>query len=368
MKVEVFQEKLEKALVACSRIATNKVQLPILANILMKVVKNQLMICSTNLEISLASFIGVKVEKEGEITVPAKVITDIVSNLKSSQITLSTEKEVLNIVSNGYEANISGMNASEFPSIPSELGAKTLNLPREKFLDALNSTLFSVSNDETRPQLTGILLFFKKNEMFLVSTDGFRLSQKKIKNINFLEEEKIILPKSCLLELSRMVESENIDFSYKKNERQAVFGFSNFVLSSRIIEGSFPDYERIIPRDTKVKVNLDKEEFLRAIKLASVFARDSANVIKLEFSENELQVLAESTQTGYQKTKVLVKTQGLSDKFLIAFNYRFLEDFLNSIKGEELRMEFTDPFSPALFLDTQDENLLHIIMPVRLTE
>lgn len=370
MKARVLQEDLTKTLVTCSRFASSRVQLPILANVLLKTDRSKLLVSATNLEVSISVSVGAKVEEEGEITVPARTIADIFSNLNPGQVSLEVEKEILKIKTPGFESSISGMNASDFPNIPQEIGAQFIQIPTSDFLDALSYTLFAVSTDETRPILTGVLTIFKKGELLLVSTDGFRLSQKKIKVDKISEEKRLILPKSALVEVSKLSDSEGVvNLSFKKLENQVVFSTSGAILASRVIEGEFPDFERIIPRNSKIKVFLDKEEFLQSVKLASVFARDSANVVKLSISEGLVEVYAESSSVGTQKKDLDAKVEGFSsakDKFIIAFNYRFLEDFLGASKGESVQVEFSDTNAPALFVNPEDSGFLHVIMPVRL--
>lgn len=367
MKVQVLQEDLGKALSICSRFASTRVQLPVLANILLETNKNKLRVCSTNLEVSVSLSIGSKVLEEGSITIPSRIITELITNLKSGQIDLISEKENLIIKNSDFESRISGMNPSDFPVTPRDIGAGSLKLPLEEFKNSLSKVLFSVSNDETRPVLTGLLFIVKEKETILVATDGFRLSQKKLKMDGNQEEKRIIVPKNTLSELARIGGEKEIEFAIKKSENQIIFAVSNVIMASRIIDGEFPDFEKIIPKESKFKVSLDKEEMLRTIKLASVFARDSANVVKLEIGKDTLEVSAESQQYGNQKGKVDIKTDGkIEDKFTIAFNYRFLEEFLNSVENDEVQIELSDSNSPALFLDPKDASYLHIIMPVRL--
>ncbi len=367
MELQVLQENLSKALSICSRFTSSRVQLPVLANVLFKAEKNKLLLSATNLETSIAIKVGAKVVKDGDITIPARVISEIVSNLNSGQIDLKVEKEILKIKTSSFESSISGLNSSDFPSVPTETSADSLEIASKDFLSSLPSVLFSVSSDETRPVLTGVLVLINKGFLTMVATDGFRLSQKKIKVQGSKEDKKFILPKNVLSELSRIVESDTINFSYKKIDNQLILGLGDHILSSRIIEGEFPDFEKIIPKDTKIKVHADKGDLLRAVKLAGVFARDSANVVKLTVSKNRLEVSAESSQSGSQKNQLDVKVEeATSDSFVIAFNYRFIEDFLNAVKGDNIRMEFSDTNAPALFLDEEDLEFLHIIMPVKL--
>ncbi len=373
MKLQVLQENLVKALNLTARFASSKAQLPVLGNILLSADKNRLLVASTNLEISVATWVGAKVEKGGNLTIPAKTVTELVINLPPGTVNLESEKEQLKISSPNFTSTLSGMNSSDFPEIPQTLDKTNgFSLPREGFIQSVSQSIFAASIDEARPTLTGILFLFGKENLTLVATDGFRLSQKKMQlgsaNKSF-KGEKLILPKTALGELSRLSEEEDtIAFSFKEKENQAIFGVGETVLSTRVLDGEFPDFEKIIPKSSVYKATLDKEEFLRGVKLASVFARESANIVKLKVSRDSLEVSAESSQSGNQKTKVDAKTEGSlpADGFEIAFNYRFLEEFLHSVAGEDVRLEFSDEGSPGVFLDTKDESYLHLIMPVKI--
>lgn len=376
MKLQVLQENLSKALSITSRFVNSRAQLPVLANVLMSAKKNKLTISSTNLEISISMGIGAKIEETGEITVPAKAITDLVVNLTPGTVELDVQKEKLRIKTPSFNSTLTGMNSSDFPSIPQSISGSVLRLPKEEVLDALSCVLFAASTDETRPVLTGVLLIFKGKELYLVATDGFRLSQKKVllKTIkSSSKEQRIILPKNALSELSRLSnDEETINLSYKKGDSQVIFEVGNIILTSRTIEGEYPDFNKIIPKESNLKVNVDREEFLRAVKLASVFARDSANVVKMVVKKNEIELLAESSQAGSQETTVDAKVQGnvsgKNGRLTIAFNYRFLEDFLNAVKGEDVQIELIDANSPGVFTDPKNSDFLHLIMPVRMQD
>lgn len=366
MKIKISQETFAKALLTASRFVSPKAQLPVLGNIYLSADKAKLQIASTNLEISSAISLACDVSKDGEITVPGRVITEIVSNLPSGNLTLEAEKEQLKISTETFESTISGMNPADFPKVPTLIGKQgRLSLSKDLFLQAISQVSFAVSIDETRPILTGVLFIFQKDSLVLVATDGFRLSQKKIKITSPPNGGKIIIPKSAILELTRFsAEEEEITMNFNQQENQVLFGIDNAVLSSRILEGEFPDFEKIIPKETGTQVFLDKEEFLRAIKLASVFAREAANIVKINIGKSFLDISAESQTSGNQTTRVDAKVEG-GEKLEIAFNYRFLEEFLHAVKGEEIKIELSGPSSPGKFIDTSDPDFLHLIMPVR---
>jgi len=369
MKLQVLQENLSTALATASRFTSTRAQLPVLGNILLSGKKTKLLISATNLETSVSISVGAQIEKEGEITIPSRVITDIISNLPAGSVNLAVNKEQISVKAQNFESTVSGMNSADFPSIPQTTGKDSIKLEKDEFLKALSQVAFAASIDETRPILTGILFIYKKGELVLVGTDGFRLSQKRIPMKGIQKTQNIILPKNALNELQRLsTDEDTIGFSFKKADNQVVFGIGRTVLSSRILEGEFPDFERIIPKSSKIKVNLDREEFLRAVKLAAVFARDSANIVKVKVRKGAVELSAESQASGSQETKVDAKVTGDPGKkgFEIAFNYRFLEDFLGAVKEDEIRIEFSATNAPGVFSDPKDKDYLHLIMPVKI--
>jgi DNA polymerase-3 subunit beta len=374
MQLEVLQKNLDKALSLASRFTAVKAQLPVLGNLLFSAKKTRLTISATNLEISLAVSLGARVIQEGTLTLPARVIADLITNLSEGTVNLKSDKEHLLISSAGFASKVLGMNSGDFPTIPQTMvKEESLIFPKDLFLEALTQVSFSTSIDETRPILTGVLFIFESGQLCLVATDGFRLSQKKIKLASSLKSKKVVLPKSALAELARIGENEeSLRFLFKEKENQVLFGVENLVLSSRILEGDFPPFEKIIPKSSKIKVRVDKEEFLRAVKLASIFARDSANVVKISLGKDSLRVFAESSTAGNQETKIEAVVDpappeaSRGEGFEIAFNYRFLEDFLRVVKGEEVNLAFSDSASPGVFTDPKDPEYLHLIMPVKL--
>lgn len=368
MKLTVLQENLAKAVTQASRFVSVRSQLPILGNILLRATKTKLYISSTNLEISVLTQIGAKIEEEGEISIPSKVISELINNLPKENVTLESEKEQLKITTAGFTSKVLGMNASDFPKIPSVL-VKPLILPKKEILESLSQVVFATSTDETRPILTGVLVILDKDSLVLVATDGFRLSQKKMKidaQKNKLPTQKIVIPKGVLGEIGRSLEeSTEVQLEIQEKEKQVIFGLGDVILSSRLLEGDYPDFEKIIPKSSLITVRLDKEELLRAVKLASIFARETANIVKLKLLKDSIKVLAESSASGSQEMSVDAKIEGETKDFEISFNFRFLEEFLHSVTGDEVEMKFTTVDKAGIFTDTSDTNYLHLIMPVR---
>lgn len=370
MKFVILQENFSKALNIVSRFSGGKVQLPVLSNIRIVVNKAKVILSATNLEMSAVVPVAAKVEEEGDITVPARVITELVSSLDKNQIEVSSKEERIKITTQNTKNVLLGMNSSDFPLIPQKIGDSPISIDYEKFKNGLSKVLYSVSTDDTRPVLTGVLFIIRKNEIVLVSTDGFRLSQYKmpLDNASFDEEIKIIIPKSILFELMKITNQKEIRFSFNKSENQIVFETDGLILTSRVIQGEFPDFERIIPKESKYIFSVDREDLLKNIKMASIFAKDSGNITKIKLDKDDMEISSESTQSGNHSARIEVKYKEKgADDLLIAYNYKFLEDFLMVCNCEDININFSDSNSPGLFLDPSEENYLHIIMPVRVS-
>lgn len=371
MKIQILQENLNKGLTIASRTISTKAQLPILGNVLLKTDKNRLLISATNLETGVSLWLGAKVEKEGDITIPAKILAEIVATLPAGKIDLEIKDSSIALSADGYSASINGIAASEFPKLPTYAADSLLSLPTDKLLEAINQVAFAAATDEGRPVLTGVLFKLEGKSLSLVATDGYRLSLKTIELDEPVKENiSLLLPAKTLLEVSRLLTEEKGDsqkmtqMGFTKEQNQVVFVFPELELYSRVIEGEFPDYQKIIPANLNTKVFLDKESFNRAVKLVSIFARDSANIIKFKINKTDLEMSANSPQVGENKNSLEAKVEGETGE--IAFNYRFLQGFLGAVTASEISLEISGSLNPGVFKITGDNTFLHIIMPVRL--
>ncbi|MCL5090960.1 MAG: DNA polymerase III subunit beta [Patescibacteria group bacterium] len=368
MRVQILQENLNKGLSTASRSISSKAQLPILANVLLKTDKNRLQISATNLETGVTLWLGAKIEEEGEITIPAKILTEMVASLPAEKIELETKENALIIRSQGYEASINGISAGEFPKLPSYSAESLFTLPTDKLVTAINQVAFAAATDEGRPILTGVLVRIKDKELSLVATDGYRLSLKTIPLETEIKKEMfLILPSKTLSEVAKILseeKNENIKMGFTQEENQVVFVFPESELFSRVIEGEFPEYGKIIPQSFTTKVFIDKDSFSRAVRVVSIFARDSANIVKIKINNDHLELSANSPQVGENKNSLEAKVEGEEGE--IAFNFRFLQGFLGAIDAKEITMEVNGSLNPGAFHLVGDESFLHIIMPVRL--
>jgi len=371
MRVTVLQENLNQGLSLCSRFVASRPQLPILANILLKTENGRLKLSATDLEMGVSIWIGGKIEKEGETTVLAKVLTDFVSSLPAEKITLEIEENNLVVSSIFSKSTFPTISAADFPKLPTFPQKADLILPLDLFSQAVSQVAFAAATDEGRPVLTGVLFKPEDEGISLVATDGYRLSIKKIHPSGGQKlRNSLIIPARVLTEISRLKEGkdkeekEGLKISLNEKENQVVFALPDLELSSRLIEGEFPDITKVIPTERKTNVVFDREEFLRVVRIASIFARESANIVKLKIKDGKLRISANAPQLGENESVIDTKVEG--DDQEIAFNFRFLLDFLNSILSEEVSLEMTGPLNPGVFRPFGDDSFFHIIMPVRI--
>lgn len=376
MKIVCLQENLLKGINIVSRFVSFKNQLPVLGNIFLKAEKNQLKLSATNLETGINYWLGAKVEKEGEFTIPAKIFGEFISSLPKDKVDIEKKEKSLKIKCLSYSAEINGLPADEYPKIPS-FEKESFSFKKEEILGAIKQVFFSAATDEGRPVLTGILIFFGKKDTIFVATDGYRLSFKKInKTISFPDNKegikenfKIIVPAKTMMELGRIIEEEDneeVKVLLTQEKNQITFHYGEIDLVTRLIEGEFPAYEKIIPENYKTKIVLSKEDFWRAIKTASIFARESANIVRLKIEKGVLKISANAPQVGKNEITLEGKQEGEENS--IAFNSRYLLDFLANTEGNEVIFEMTESLSPGVFKTKEDNSHFHIIMPVRVQE
>jgi DNA polymerase III subunit beta len=375
MNVSILQENLAKGLSVVSRFVTSKTQLPILNNILIKTDQGRLKLSSTNLETGINFWLGAKVEKEGETCLPAKILTEYVSSLPPQKVNFELIDNSLKVDCEDYQASFLTLPTAEFPLIPS-LGKKPGVLLKIKDLPLLiNQVTLAASQDEGRPALTGVLLRIKKGSLFLVATDGYRLSVKEIKQLDNIEklakfQEELLVPAKALMEVGKILaegeKSPELGLTITPKNNQIIFSTPEVEIISRLIEGKFPDFEKIIPDKGKTQLTIETESLLQAVRTASIFAREAANIIKFKIKNNKLEIKSNNPQLGENKIILEVKSEG--DGGEIAFNARYLMDFLNSIKSDLINLQISDPLSPGVFSPANDNSFLHIVMPIRIQE
>ena len=373
MKFITLKENLKQGLSIVAHLTSKNINLPILNNILIKAKKEGIELIATNLEISVNHFLRGKIELEGETTVDSKIINEYISLLPEDKIEVELEKDELKISCQNYKTKIKTQEASDFPTLPNIINDNCYRLNLNDFRDSLLEISFAVSYNENRPELSGVLFSFQDNLLTLVGTDSYRLSEKKInyKNDNTVEEKKVIIPLKTIQELSRILNNfkseeqidDSQDIKISLTENQIFFSFGSTNLVSRIIIGNYPDYKQIIPKNEKVKIEINRSSFVKAIKAAGIFSKTGINDISIAFKKNEVTISSSSSQAGENKVSLEADVLGEEDEVFV--NFKYLLDGLNNIKSEQVIIKIIDNNYPCIILPKNIDNFLYLVMPIK---
>lgn len=367
MKFFCLQQDLLPILQSVARSIGVRSTLPVLDNILLSAEDKKLKIAATNLEIGVIKYLNVEVETPGEITVPAKTLVELVSGLGQNKIGIEVKGEILTLESGKFKATINGIAAAEFPAIPLS-SSSGISLPKEAFLTS-SQTLFASAIDEGRPVLTGILTDISDNKLDFVATDGFRLAHRRLELPQGGAQFKSLIPKKTFEEVLRLIAEEQgleeISIATSENQNQIIFSLGSTQLSSRLIEGQFPAWSKIIPQKIVARAMIEKEELLKAIKLAAIFAKNEANIVVLTTKKGLLKLESHTKEVGSQENEIEGEVEG--EELTIAFNTKFLLDAISNSPSTQVMMEFSGALSATLIKPIGVEGLEYIVMPVRLS-
>jgi DNA polymerase III subunit beta len=378
MKLECKQEDLAEGLSIVGRVVPAKSTLPILSNVLLSTRDGQLQLTANNLELSVAHRVSAGIAQEGEITLPSRLLSDYVAFLDHGQtvaLELNSKTHKFHLACGRYEANIAGIDAEDFPPIPAVSGGPSFSIPAAMLKEAINEVVFAAAPDDTRPVLAGVLLKMVGGKLTLAAADGFRLAVREVELPQGGPELQMIVPAKTLSEVARLLSDgpdDQVAINTTPNGNQVYFAFGQTEITSRLIDGQFPDYQRIIPPEAKTKVELSTVDFLRATRAAAVFARDNSNIVRLECSPSkddaELavgSVLVKSTSAEMGDNEGTLDATVEGDDTQIAFNGRYLRDALEAIGTPKVRLEITGPSSPGIIRPSGEPNgYLHVIMPM----
>lgn len=365
MQIECRQEHLARALQIVGRMVGTRGTLPVLGNILLATDKGRLKVAATDLELGVQTWIGGKVEKEGSLTVPARLLIDFVVTNSDPTITLTVKDTTLHLQSERYTANIKGIEASEFPLIPAIKQADGLTVKAQDLKEAVTQTIFATAIDETRPVLTGVLLKIEEQAARLVATDSYRLAERVLILTGKHTPLQVIVPARTLQEVARIMTDPTAEIRIFVAENQILFIIGETELISRLIDGTFPDYEQIIPKQAQTTITLQRGAFAQVMKMASFFARESANNVALAATPGgeDVAVTAISPQIGDAVSRLPAKTTG--EPVEIAFNAKFILDALAVFPTEEINLELSGKLAPGVLRMPKDSNYLYLIMPLR---
>lgn len=362
MKLQVTQENLHKALSTVGRVASNRGTLPILSNVLLKTIGNRLSIAATNLDIAITHFIGSKVGTEGSITVPARLMNDFVASLPSGTITLELDETKLKISTEQYQSTINGTSAEEYPVMPAITEGTSWTIPAHTLKTGLQQVLVAASSDESRPVLTGVYLHTHDKKLYMVATDSYRLAEKVL--MPTTQEISLLIPATAMQDLLRIVADSEDEVSITHDDQQILFRVGDVELVARLIEGTYPDYRKLIPKDFAVDGVVKKSEFVNITKVSSLFARESAGSVTMHL-DNEKQTISirsVASQLGENTANASGKITG---EGVITLNSRYILDALHALAGDDAKIAFNGKLEPCVLSAPKHADYLHVIMPLK---
>ena len=362
MRITTNLKNLSKALTIVERVISKNSALPILNNILLRVENGRLKVSATNLEIGINYLLGAKVDESGEIAVPARIFSDFVKNLEGDKLNLVTKNNSLSINTEKYKTQILGFDPKEFPIIPKIKSDALFSISSKILKSALSTVLDSMAISETRPELSGAYIQLNSNKFTLAATDSFRLVEKifELKQKNNLS---FILPRGTVIELIRVLGELNEDIQIRYGDNQISFSTDDLELVSRLIDGSYPDYKKVIPEKYIAKVLIKKDELEKNIRLAGLFSSSIADV-NLNCEDKTTTITAKNADKG--EIQVVVESLLKNEPFSISLNHYYLLDGLKIIPTEHAVIEYTGPGSPLVVRPENDnKDLTYLIMPLK---
>ena len=374
MKIRISREDLSSELYKLQGVVSQRSTLAILSNALLEASGDRLTLHATDLDISMSTSCPCEVLEAGRVTLHAKNLFDIVKNLEDGEIELETEdNHWAKLKSGNVSCRIVGTHPDDFPQMLGTADVEMYPIGTERLLDMIDKTIFSVSTDDARPNLTGA--FFRltdANTLLMVSTDGHRLSKIEEKPGEFEASgstpkalrDGIIVPRKGLTELKRVVDVKGPELSFGLKDNNIVFKHGALSLAIRLIDGSFPDFTQVLPKESDRKAIVDKDSFQQALRFVSLFSNPKTHNVRLSLGESGLELYATDPDRGEGLKTVPVEYGGTPVK--AGYNYKYLIDVLNAIDGDEVSVEIIDTLSPTLVRDTTREEMLFVVMPMRL--
>jgi DNA polymerase-3 subunit beta len=373
MKLSCLQENLNHGLNQVGRAAAARTTLPITSHVLLATDQGRLKLVATNLEMAISCWIGAKVEEEGTITVPARLLNEFVASLPNDKIemNLTARTKTLGLKCARFEARISGTDAKDFPPIPKVEDGVTTSVDVEALRQGIGQVVFAAASDESRPVLTGVSAEFNGDLLTLAAADGFRLAVHKLPLATAVSEKTTaIIPARTLSELNRLVaeQEEAVEIKVNTAKSQIMFRLKDIDLVSQLVQGNFPQYDQLIPQKYSTRAVVDVAQFLGAAKTASIFARDGSGIVRLmitpggDKTPGKLSISARSEEIGDDVGEIDAIVQGEEAK--VAFNGKYLADVLGVLHEQQVALEVTSPSSPGVFRPVGTDNYVHVVMPM----
>ncbi|MEA2646639.1 MAG: polymerase subunit beta [Chloroflexota bacterium] len=375
MKLTCSPDALGHALQVVSRAVSPRTTLPILNNVLLETSPEGLRLTATNLEIGIVDHVDAEVQAEGAVTLPAKLLTEFVAQLHDSQmeLELDAKTQTLSVRCGAYkDVKIKGIEAGEFPALPAREDGVKVILDQAELIPAIDQTVVAASNDDGRPVLTGVLTHVDGKNITLAATDGHRLAVRTLTAQSADggsggedgAGESVIIPARALGELGRILKGEGtVEMALGRSGNHVFFKLPRIELMSRLIEGTYPNYSQVIPEQSNTTITVSTKELHERTRGVSIFARDSANVVRIKTEAGEISISANTSEVGSSEASVGAEIEGADIQ--IAFNSRYLLDVLSLVSTDKVAMGFNGPLSPGVVKPAGKDDYTYVIMPVR---
>jgi len=363
MKITCSKDELARALALTGRAVSTRASVQVLGGLLIRAADGGVELAATDMELSLRLSLDCQVEGEGAVVAPGRLLVDLARLLPEGEAMLehNPDRGVLEVTCGSASYKLNTYSAEDFPKLPDVQAAETFEVDRAAFLETVARVARAASRDESRPVLTGILVRFEEGKLVMAATDSYRLSVKETELSGGPAEMEAIVPARALTELARIAQDAGV-LRLGVLENHVVFGADEVWLTTRRIDGQFPNYKQLIPETFEHEVRLPREEFLEVIRRASVMAQRNSP-LRLSFAEGEVTVSAQTQEVGEAKESLPVPFTG--EPLEIGFNPEFLRDGLESVEADEVALQLISPLRPGL-LRSEAESFAYLIMPIRL--
>ena len=364
MKIECIKEKLHIAISKAEKIVSKNINLPVLSCLLLETKGNNLIIRSTNLDLGLEISIPVKVEEDGKVAVPANIISSFLNSVSDDKnIFLETIDNVLKIKTQSSVANIKTLSSDDFPTIPLVDNDKTYKINSKDLVNGIKSVIYSSSLSSVKPELSSVCMYTNDDNLIFVATDSFRLAEKIIKIKKNIELNNILIPFKNAVDILKILENTDSEVEINSTKNQISFVFGGVYLVSRVIDGAFPDYKQILPKEEKTKVTLLKQDLINSLKISNIFSDNFNQMnIKVAKGEKDIEVKTKNNSIGENINKIEAIIEGESVE--VNFNYKYIIDCLSSIGSDSVSLSFNGVNKPLVVKGSSDKTFTYLVMPM----
>lgn len=374
MQVSCLQQNLRRGLAIVGRAVATRSNLPVLQNVKIATEDGMLVLTATNLDIAITTRIGAQVEEEGEITIPARLLTDFVNSLPDERIDIETSVEPLSIglKCQRFEANINGTDAEEFPPIPTVDEGATIKVDPQVLRETIAYVAFAAATEDSRPVLTGIKVEVNGEDFTFAAADGFRLAVYDGRLTEPLPEPtEFIIPAKTMQEVGRLIGGDDteVEFTVTSAGTHALFNIGTVEIVSQLMPGSFPNFRSLIPSEHRNRVVVQQSDFMRAVRSASIFARDGSGIVRVQIMGDEqgsgISISSRAEELGDNQGEIDGEVEGeVDDQSRIAFNNKYLSEVLDVLGDGEIAFEITSASSPGVVRSVSKEGYTHVVMPM----